>query len=1443
MATFASRVALGSRVTVTGKKGVVKFIGPTDFAAGEWIGVELDLQEGKNDGLVNGVQYFDCREGHGLFVKKAQVRLDRSATAATAASAKPGAMSPSSPTMPTTGTGRAASRLQAIREKNKALKETLAAGKTSPQAQRPTFSSPRGSRSPGGFSVKDGLDVPGSPASLVSIGSIGSEARRGAQTISSSGHDVQAPSPTTPSLGSSRAIRATGIKSFRRQTDVERATPGLEEKQGSTESLASSPMPPPPSRAIEQASANVEMDALRLKAAQATSEAEEAQARLAEATEKLDAREASCRELEGKLSLFQRKSENALGEERLKASTLAKEKAAAAAAGRREADMEVQVSELTDTCEALTLDKEQLSLEKEDLQEKLDELQMELDSTKLDLEHAQLNAKENEAAARALSAAGGARDGSVDVKMLAEQNVQLKEALKRLHTHSIAEKTDLTKAIRSLEKEATSTAGLKDEVEKLRSWKDSKAAEMEDLLEKLDESKAYEEMVEALTTKNLEIGERCGELEATIADLESSVEMSEELETQQAEDIRELQSELTGREVSLHNQKLALESVMKELQDTKQTIDRFREYADRLKASRDELAAASKSEIGTAALATAEKRALLTQKASIEKMATQARRAKMSGKLLQVNLLDAQARSSRISMLLPGSLGAAETELRCIDADLSVCRLARKAGIALELLELPAIEFVDVFAAVPGAAQHDEEGGALEDTTLDRATAMEDCSRLALEAEQSSPIARAIGEALAVLSATVSVPSSKASPAEVAAVSSEVASAVGEAEELVDGLLRVIQDEGGLRPAGSATTVSALAATTTSIGIRRAAAVPSGGYRASADDNTHKSDGERGGSVCAAVAALQDCLVSARRAVLAVTSAALRGADAPRVSRVLVSQREDGVSMLWKSVRGLWGDLMALRSVAYNGCGNMSAELEQVALGAKEVLEKVSTHAVDHRKGAPDPTASELAKQVTSLRPAAKDLLRSPTTDAGVQDGTHMPPFPRATWRAVAPWLAQDTSRSSGEADDVASSMPAPCVSRAEGIRMMLEEAIELKPELEAARAQTADMTVELAAKSKELIVATSKREQLEVLLEKTEGSQITSADLQKQVLVLQETSRKFEQENKFIAEALEDLQDSTSRLEAENRSLKVGASTTGRASLSGGSSGKLSQPIGTRSTPSISRVPGREGPTTDVPVKGASVMAVLPGSAVASPDTEESLTSVLKWSQAEVSRLGVIKIWLHSSRWRGRVFTSVLAGLKPLPHLSPAQGGCPQSSPAHDGTMTDQKSALSSRAEGSIRELLNLSKKLAAVREPPRVVGVKGAARVEVPSGGGGVAHVARDGIPKADNGEGTSSSASVTWQEQQALNARLEKEWREGQGRAAKAVTSLLGFGPGGSSAFAGEAKLATNQGAAAGVRVARLRLPSGTRFASNKAKQAVVPVTLGRVRLARVQQALTV
>lgn len=64
---------------------------------------------------------------------------------------------------------------------------------------------------------------------------------------------------------------------------------------------------------------------------------------------------------------------------------------------------------------------------------------------------------------------------------------------------------------------------------------------------------------------------------------------------------------------------------------------------------------------------------------------------------------------------------------------------------------------------------------------------------------------------------------------------------------------------------------------------------------------------------------------------------------------------------------------------------------------------------------------------------------------------------------------------------------------------------------------------------------------------------------ISRQMALLQAKSGKVEQENKFMAEALEDLQDSTSRLEAENRALKMSASPTGRSGASGSaSSGKV---------------------------------------------------------------------------------------------------------------------------------------------------------------------------------------------------------------------------------------------------------------------------------------------
>ncbi len=49
--------------------GTIRFIGETEFSPGVWYGVELDMEEGKNDGAVASISYFEAPKNRGLFVR------------------------------------------------------------------------------------------------------------------------------------------------------------------------------------------------------------------------------------------------------------------------------------------------------------------------------------------------------------------------------------------------------------------------------------------------------------------------------------------------------------------------------------------------------------------------------------------------------------------------------------------------------------------------------------------------------------------------------------------------------------------------------------------------------------------------------------------------------------------------------------------------------------------------------------------------------------------------------------------------------------------------------------------------------------------------------------------------------------------------------------------------------------------------------------------------------------------------------------------------------------------------------------------------------------------------------------------------------------------------------------------------------------------------------
>lgn len=66
--------SLGTIVEVPQGKGVIRFTGPTSFSTGKWIGIELYQANGKNDGSVNGVSYFNCRPNFGVFVRPSLIK-------------------------------------------------------------------------------------------------------------------------------------------------------------------------------------------------------------------------------------------------------------------------------------------------------------------------------------------------------------------------------------------------------------------------------------------------------------------------------------------------------------------------------------------------------------------------------------------------------------------------------------------------------------------------------------------------------------------------------------------------------------------------------------------------------------------------------------------------------------------------------------------------------------------------------------------------------------------------------------------------------------------------------------------------------------------------------------------------------------------------------------------------------------------------------------------------------------------------------------------------------------------------------------------------------------------------------------------------------------------------------------------------------------------------
>jgi len=136
---------VGSKVFAAGKRGIVRFIGETSFSPGTWVGMELETADGKNDGSVQGVRYFDVPANHGLFVRASQVEVEADVKDATTSVLAPAEES---------SENLAANRLAALRQKKAAALASRAAlinrsQSANAPAEAPNEALPAGLTSPG----------------------------------------------------------------------------------------------------------------------------------------------------------------------------------------------------------------------------------------------------------------------------------------------------------------------------------------------------------------------------------------------------------------------------------------------------------------------------------------------------------------------------------------------------------------------------------------------------------------------------------------------------------------------------------------------------------------------------------------------------------------------------------------------------------------------------------------------------------------------------------------------------------------------------------------------------------------------------------------------------------------------------------------------------------------------------------------------------------------------------------------------------------------------------------------------------------------------------------------------------------------------------------------------------------------------------------------------
>ncbi|TPX10545.1 uncharacterized protein E0L32_008431, partial [Thyridium curvatum] len=726
-------LAVGQTIrTGDGKVGIVRFVGGTAFAPGEWVGVELDDDTGKNDGSVQGERYFDCEMGHGIFVRPttiavlAQPAAQPKPAAAAAAAAAPIRKAGSRPSsMFTGGTAKGTgadpglpkrmslnapspspvprtSRPSSIaRSPTKSPTKQLGTASSSASNSRTaTPSNARVSsigaktRPPVGGATRTSMGPPPPPgARTTRQSSVSSATSRTATTAPARTLSGRLSTAAGPRLG----VRPPGSRNISgdSQSGSERTSRGriTSPQKSDEDDLSPSSRSPVRTRtaALEKLTSASPRDSPRARVAAAA-----ATSRSSPSTATNNAAHREIEDLKTKLKVLERKrledrdkikQLDKVQAERDKFETIIQKiqtklqpqqqenaelrKQLKEAESRLESVESIQAEHDT-AMELATLDREMAEEQAEVYKVELEALKEKAEELELEVE---ILREENSEYSKGMSPEERASTGWLQME---RNNERLREALLRLRDITQQQEEELKDQIKGLEEDLREFSLVKEQFESCKDKLSQSEAAVEDLRQQLDTALGAEDMIEDLTERNMSMAEQIEELKAVVEDLESLKEINDELEINHVQNEKELQEEIDFKEAVITEQARRAVQQEETIDDMEYTLSRFRELVTNLQTDLEDMRASHAVTESESEQLNSKSRAMMDLNMKLQISAAKAQAKTIDLELRRLEAQEAEQHLEIVKLFLPETY---QTDRDSVLALLRFRRLAFKANL------------------------------------------------------------------------------------------------------------------------------------------------------------------------------------------------------------------------------------------------------------------------------------------------------------------------------------------------------------------------------------------------------------------------------------------------------------------------------------------------------------------------------------------------------------------------------------------------------------------------------------------------------------------------------------------------------------------------------------------------------------------------------------------